>query len=172
MTSLSLRQKYKNCNDYETSLSSWTSIINYIPKDKIIYEPFWLNGKSKDYLISLGINRNNIIHLDKDFFEYHKQIEYDCIISNPPFETKKKILKVLKELDKPFLLLFPISCISKQYFQKLFKNDKIQLLIPHGRTQFNQYEKETLKLKKSNVYFDTCWIAYKMNYEKDIIFLN
>jgi len=172
MTSLSLRQEYKNCNDYETSINTWTSIINYIPTDKIIYEPFWLNGSSKKYLTDLGIKEENIIHQDIDFFENYNKLKYDCIISNPPFETKKKILKVLKELDKPFLLLLPISCISKQYFQKLFKNENIQLIIPHGRTQFNQYDKKTSKIKKSNVYFDTCWIAYKMNYEKDIIFLN
>jgi hypothetical protein len=172
MTSLSLKQEYKNCNDYETSIITWSSIITYIPKDKIIYEPFWLNGSSKKYLTDLGIKEENIIHLEKDFFEYYKKIDFDCIISNPPFEHKKSILKILKELDKPFLLLLPISCISKQYFQKLFKNDNIQLLIPHGRTQFNQYDNKTLQLKKSNVYFDTCWIAYKMNYDNDIIFLN
>ena len=171
MVSLALRQNYLNCSDYETQPETWKSIIKYIPTDKIIYEPFFLNGNSKKYLTELGIPEKNIIHKDIDFYENVNKLEYDIIISNPPFEDKKKILKILCDLDKPFMLLLPISTISKQFFQKLFKN-KVQMLIPYKRTNFDQYKKDTKEKIKSNVYFDTAWICYKMSLNKDLIFLD
>jgi hypothetical protein len=170
MCSLSIRQNYLNCNDYETTKTTWKEIIEYIPSDKLIYEPFYLNGKSKEYLIELGLKQENIIHVDKDFFDYHKQIKFDIIISNPPFDKKKIILQELKKIDKPFILLLPIAVITKSYFKKLYKNN-IQILIPKHRTQFNQFDNDKKNNIKSNVYFDCIFVCYKCNFTKDIIYL-
>ena len=171
MVSLALRQNYLNYSDYETQKGTWESIIDYIPKDKIIYEPFYLNGNSKKYLTELGVPEKNIIHKNIDFYQNVNKLDFDLIVSNPPFRDKKKILKLLYDLDKPFILLLPISTISKKYFQKLFKN-KVQMLIPYKRTNFDQYNKQTNEKIKSNVYFDTAFICYKMEFKSDLIFLD
>lgn len=171
MVSLALRQNYLNYSDYETQPATWKSIIDYIPTDKVIYEPFFLNGNSKKYLTDLGIKDENIIHKNIDFYENVNKLNFDIIVSNPPFEQKKRILQILYKLDKPFILLLPISTISKHYFQKLFKN-KVQMLIPFKRTNFTQYNKQTNEQIKSNVYFDTAWVCYKMEFKSDLIFLD
>jgi hypothetical protein len=95
----------------------WDELKPHIPKDKIIWEPFYLNGKSGEYLRELGFD---VIHEDEDFFENNKG---DIIISNPPFSIKKLILKRLKELDKPFILLLPIETLTTKYFKNIFIDD-------------------------------------------------
>ena len=170
MTSLSLKQNYKNCDDYETTKNTWTSIINFIPKQLIIYEPFYLNGKSKEYLVELGLLNENIIHINRDFYEYYKKIKFDIIVSNPPFKNKRNMLEVLHKINKPFILMLPVSVITKKYFHNIFQND-IQILIPHSRVQFNQYDNDKKNIIKSNVYFDCIWICWKMKFENDITFL-
>lgn len=52
-------------DDYMTPKSAWEAIHSYIPKDKMIWEPFYGDGKSGDYLKELGFH---VIHEPMDFF--------------------------------------------------------------------------------------------------------
>ena len=70
-------------DDYMTPNYVWDWIKEYLPNDKIIWEAFYGDGKSGDYLTQLGFN---VIHEQIDFFENDVG---DIIVSNPPF-TKKK----------------------------------------------------------------------------------
>ena len=146
-------------DDYMTPKYAWENIQQYIPKDKIIWEAFMGDGKSGEYLKELGFD---VIHNDNDFFESN---EGDIIISNPPFSLVKKIVPRLIELDKPFILLMPVSKIATQYF-KDFKN-KIQIMIPDKRINFIKNGNE----KTSNCNFDCFYYCYKMNLSTDIIWL-
>ena len=56
----------------------------------IIWEAFYGDGKSGDYLTYLGLN---VIHEDIDFFESD---EGDIIVSNSPFSKKKEVFTRLK----------------------------------------------------------------------------
>ena len=91
--------------------------------------------------------------------------EYDIIVSNPPYSMKKKIFQRLAVLDKPFILILPISTISKQ-FVKVLERDKVQMIIPSKRMQF-----ERAGVELSRCWFDTCFLCYKMNLERDITFI-
>lgn len=147
-------------DDWMTPLSAWNDIKNFIPKDKIIWEAFYGDGKSGIYLKSLGFK---VIHEPIDFFKNNKG---DVIISNPPFSKCKEILARLKILDKPFILILPSSKINTQYFRSLFKN-KIQIIIPKKRIQF---KKDSINFK-SHCNFDCFYYCYKMNLKKDINWL-
>ena len=50
---------------------------------------------------------------------------------------KKKIFQRLAVLDKPFILILPISTITKQ-FVKVLERDKVQMIIPSKRMQFEK----------------------------------
>ena len=52
-------------DDYMTPEIAWINIKNFIPADKIIWEPFYGDGKSGEYLEKLGFN---VIHDKSDFF--------------------------------------------------------------------------------------------------------
>ena len=155
---------FKNDDHYNTTSIMWESISHLIPKDKILFEGFMKdNWASKSVLILRELGFNVVGDPTVDFF---KDIpEYDILVSNPPYSMKKKIFERLSVLNKPFILILPISTITKQ-FTKCLERDKLQMIIPSKRMQF---EKEGVEL--SRCWFDTCYLCYKMNLERDITFL-
>ena len=156
-------------DDYMTPKYAWENIKQFIPNDKIIWEAFYGNGDSGNYLKELGFNT---IHEPIDFFENNVG---DIIISNPPFSQAPDILKRLKELQKPFILIMPSSKINTQYFRKLFAEDPdpIQIIIPRKRIQFTKtIDGVVPKDYKSCCNFDCFYYCWKMNLPRDIIWLN
>ena len=158
---LNTATKLKDNDNWNTPKWVWESLNPYIPKDIIVWEAFYGDGKSGEYLRELG---NEVIHEDIDFFENNKG---DWIISNPPFTLKKIILQRLKELDKPFLLLVPLDTIDRQYFQKIFKNDldKLTLYFLPRRIDFIQANGQYQPYRLSCIF-----IGYKTS-DKKFIYL-
>ncbi len=150
----------QNVNDnYYSKKEVWEKIQQYIPKDKVIYEPFYGDGKSGEYLKELGCN---VIHKPVDFFE--NNFVYDCIVSNPPFSIRQKVFTRLKELDKPFIIvMFPIV-LSCKWFLDLY--DDIQIIIPKSRVKFYGNGKTNYTPNGGVWYF--CW---KMDLPKDLIII-
>ncbi len=120
-------------DDYMTPKYVWENIKEFIPKDKVIWEAFYGDGKSGEYLHELGVD---VIHNDDDFFEHNNG---DIVVSNPPFSKTKEVLARLVALNKPFILILPSSKINTQYVRNLFKNqdDKLQIIIPKKRRKKN-----------------------------------
>ena len=56
-------------DDYMTPKYAWENIKDYIPKDKVIWEAFYGDGNSGDYLKELGFN---VIHEQVDFYDNEK----------------------------------------------------------------------------------------------------
>jgi hypothetical protein len=146
-------------DDYMTPKEVWETIKDYIPKNKVIWEAFYGDGKSGDYLRELGFQ---VIHEKIDFFKENKG---DIIVSNPPFSEKMRVLKRLKELDKPFILLLPASTLGTKTLQQLFGKD-IQVIIPKGRISFIKNGKQT-----NGVWFASFFYCYKCNLPRDLLFL-
>ncbi len=152
----------KDSDNYITNKIDWERIKEYIPTDKKIWSPFYCDGKQREYFAEMGFD---IIHDDKDFFSYTP--EYDIIIDNPPFSKIKDILKRLKELEKPFILLCPNHTFQYKFFQRPFKK-YLQLIIPDKRTKFKHLTNDK---KGSSLPFDCYFFCYKMNLPRDIIWL-
>ena len=158
------KQEFHNDDQYNTTPEIWEMISHLIPKDKILFEAFLKdNWSSKSAIILRDMGFNVVGNPTIDFFG--ELPEYDIIVSNPPYSMKKKIFQRLAVLDKPFILILPISTISKQ-FVKVLERDKVQMIIPSKRMQF---EKAGVEL--SRCWFDTCFLCYKMNLERDITFI-
>ena len=154
--------KDNDSDNYMTNKIEWERIIKYIPKNKKIWAPFYGDGKQKEYFKELGFD---IIHEDKDFFSYIP--EFDIIIDNPPFGKKKEILIRLKEIDKPFILICPSIMLVYKYFLELFK-DHLQVIIPQKRIYFKHINSTK---KNYSPPFGSSYFCYKMNLEKDLIFI-
>ena len=155
--------KDRDSDNYATDKAGWELIQEYIPKDKIIWSPFYCDGKQKEYFKEMGYD---IIHEDKDFFEYTP--EYDIVVDNPPFSKWKEVCKKLKELDKPFIIIaFPKVFLLKG-FTNLFKDD-LQIIIPNKRPTFSHLTNAKAGYTPP---FGTWYFCYKMNLDKDLIFID
>jgi len=153
----------KDCDsdNYTTDKNGWEVIKHFIPKDKVIWSPFYCDGKQKDYFKDMGLN---IIHEDQDFFQNNRG---DIIIDNPPFSKFKSICLRLKQIDKPFIILCPARTLQLKHFQNHFK-DHLQIIVPFSRPTFTHL---TNPKKGYTPPFGVMYFCYKMNLPKDLIFI-
>lgn len=153
-------------DDYMTPKSAWENISGFIPKDKVIWEAFYGDGNSGDYLRELGCRE--VIHEPIDFFENNKG---EIIVSNPPFSKKKEVVTRLKELEKPFIVIMPGNTINTSYMRNLYKDD-LQIIIPPKRIHFiKKIDGQVPEGWKNACYFDCLYYCYKMNLPRDIVWL-
>ena len=114
-------------DEYYTPKYVWENIKEYIPQNKIVWEPFKGNGQSAEYLRELGCE---VVCDDDDFFQ--SQAKGDLVVSNPPFSKSKEVLERLVEIDMPFIIVLPCSKITTQYVQRIFKDTftELKIIVP------------------------------------------
>ena len=152
-------------DDYMTPKYAWDNIKQYIPTDKVIWESFYGNGDSGNYLTEMGFK---VIHKEVDFFTNDLG---DIIVSNPPYSISKKVMARMLELDKPFILLMPSRKINTSYF-RAWRKKNIQIIIPRKRIHFVKLVDGKVPVNyKSCCNFDCFYYCYKMNLPNDIIWL-
>tara|TARA_R100000742_G_C4275220_1_gene95564 strand:+ start:1567 stop:2064 length:498 start_codon:yes stop_codon:yes gene_type:complete len=157
---------FQKHDDYMTPKYAWENIQQFIPRDKVIWEAFYGDGTSGNYLRELGFN---VIHEEVDFFENDLG---DIIVSNLPFSDAKNIMKRMLVLDKPFILIMPSSKINTSYFRE-WKDKNIQIIIPRKRIHFIKLVNGKIdENQKSSCNFDCFYYCYKMNLPKDIVWLD
>ena len=163
MANLKDCSKWNIHDDFYTRKQTWEQITPFIHKDKTIYEFCLLNSneQSKKYFQEFGYNviGNNKI----DFLEKNKEEETaDILISNIPFssEIKKKILKKLVELDKPFIIIMNSLNLFTKYFMEIFKNKDIFFIYPSTKIHYDKYVNDTIQ--KNNTSFYSVYVCYKV----------
>lgn len=152
-----MKKMYYSIDDnYNTPQEAWDYVFENIKyKNKKIWFPFYNDGTLLNKLNKYDFKK---IHMKKDFFTYEPK-EYDYIVDNPPYSIKEQVFERCKKLNKPFSLLVPIETIERQYFKRIFDNDKkLQILIPLKRYKF-----EGKANFKRCAPFKSVWICYKMN---------
>ena len=160
---------FQKHDDYMTPRYAWENIAHLIPKDKVVWEAFYGDGKSGEYLRELGFE---VIHEEIDFFTENRG---DLIVSNPPFSKSKEVLARLVELNKPFIVILPASKVTTQYVRSLFKDNesKLQLIIPRSRIHFDkQIDGKTPEGWKNSCYFDCFYYCWKMGLPRDLLWLD
>ena len=71
-------------------------------------------------------------------------------------------------------MICPSSCINTQYIRKLFSNseNKLQIIIPRKRIQFIKTDADGKIIDSKNACnFDCFYYCYKMDLDRDIIWL-
>lgn len=146
----------KSSDEVLTPYYAVKPILEFIPKDKIIWCPF--DKKWSVFVKLLQQNGNKVIysHIDegKDFFEYEPE-EYDMIISNPPFSCKDRILERCYNLNKPFMLLLPANAIQGKFRVNLFEKYGLELLIYDLRIDY--HTKGNMKQTTKGCHFGSCY---------------
>ena len=156
-----------NINDnYGSENQLYLRIDKFIPKNKIIYEPFYLDGKSGECLKNM--NCKKIIHQDIDFFTNVDKLDFDIIVSNIPFSKRRDIFNKLFEVDKPFIIACLPGVLSCKWFLEKYGNKNLQLIIPHTRSKcYNpDFNKNNYTPPHGMYYY-----CYKMGFESDLNFI-
>jgi len=114
-------------------------ILKYIKPKSTIWCPF--DTEDSEFVIAFKELGYDVIytHIDngEDFFEYEPSVDYDYIISNPPFSKKLKVLERLYKLNKPFAMLMNIECLNYQIVGEFFLDKDLQLLIVDKKVSFD-----------------------------------
>ena len=69
------------------------------------------------------------INTDGDFFKIDTgSLDFDCIVSNPPFSQKDEVLKHLYRIGAPFAVLLPQNSLQSSERTPLFKKYGLEYL--------------------------------------------
>lgn len=115
-------------------------LLKYIPINMKIWCPF--DDYSSNYVKIFKNNNYNVqyshINMGNEycFFKY-EPTDYDIIVSNPPFSKNDDVIKRLYELNKPFIMLFPIQTLQGVTRYDYLKNG-CQIIIFDKRIGFYQ----------------------------------
>lgn len=125
----------------------------------IIWEPAIGEGLLAQSLRAKGFK---VITGDNDFFEY-EPVEYDIIVTNPPFSRSEKWMKRCFELSKPWALLLKSEIVANQGVQKLFvKYSDCEMVYPESRINFKMPHKGWA----TGAQFNTHWYTFGLNIGK------
>ena len=152
-------------DEWYTPVEAVKPIIDFIPKDSIVWCPFDTN--ESNFVKELQKRGVAVIHShideNKDFFKF-EPVEYDYIVSNPPYSIRNDILKRLFELDKPFAMLMNTNGLFDSKIRwDMFINNQFTLFYLKGRVN---YMREYGKVEKSSPPFQSAYICSQMFRER------
>ena len=172
MANLKDSPNFQVYDDYYTPKSAWERIEPSIPKSGSIrwktrvWEACMLGAdlsQSPKYLTDLGCDV--IADTTMDCLEKQPE-DWDIIITNIPFDIKKKvpILKKFLEYDKPFIVIMNSMNTFTKYFHSIFKGKvkDLQIITPSGKIHFDKLEGGVLTPTK-NCSFYCVYVCYKVN---------
>ena len=112
-------------------------ILEYIPKDAIVWCPF--DTEESEFVKQIS-KQNPIVYshikYGQDFFTYEPD-SWDIIVSNPPFTNKRKFFERALSFNKPFALIMTNTWLNDSAPKQLFKDRDLQLLMFDKRMRFN-----------------------------------
>jgi hypothetical protein len=153
--------KYNVYDDYYTPAWVWEKIVPLIPKDKVIWEACMLNATtSKSMNIWRDFGYEVVGNTEWDILTCDIP-KCDMIITNIPFETeiKKKILRRLMAIDKPFIIIMNSMNTFANYFHEIMDLENTQIITPKQKLHFCKDG----EAEKRNTSFYSVFVAYKMN---------
>jgi hypothetical protein len=131
-------------------------ILEYIPPNATVWCPF---DKENSEFVKQISRKNKVVrsHIDagQDFFSY-EPVDWDIIISNPPFTNKRKFFERALSFGKPFALVMTNTWLNDSAPKQLFKQRDLQLLMFDKRMRFESPDgRENNKITFSSSYY--CW---------------
>ena len=131
-------------------------ILEYIPKDAVVWCPF--DTKESEFVKQIS-QQNSVVHshisLGQDFFDY-EPFHWDVIVSNPPFTNKRKFFERALSFNKPFALIMTNTWLNDSAPKQLFKDKDLQLLMFDKRMKFHSPDgRPNDKITFSSSYY--CW---------------
>ncbi len=122
-------------DEYITPSGAWDLVLPFVPAGSCVWDPFYCDGSSGAYFSAKGFRCHHAPN--EDFFAHTPPADCEVIVTNPPFTLKRQVLERLRALDRPFVLLLPISALGTAYFRENFGNNHdVSIIFPPRRIQF------------------------------------
>lgn len=149
-------------DDWETPAEAFTELAARLdmPRDAVVWDPFYCQGRARQYLQAAFPGRRILHEANEDFFVTNHE-EATHIVTNPPYSTSRKVLEALFARGRPFAAFVRSDTMFTQYMQALIREhtDDTVILVPSRRTAF--IDPDTGALVKG-VRFFSLWITYRM----------
>lgn len=133
-------QQIKHGDEYYSPQNVVDMIVPYVMRGG--YQTIWCPFDTKDSNFvktfeALGLNVNyGHISTGQDFFNYDVPLG-DIVVSNPPFSKRDMIFERLYQMNVPFALVMNFNGLfDSKKRANLFRQHRIELLIPYGRMKF------------------------------------
>lgn len=152
-------------NEVYTPEEAILPLIPYLKNFKLIWDCAYGGGRLAEHFNKYGFNV--IGNTNYNFLQNNSEKIgiFDVIITNPPYSEKDKFLKKAFEIGKPFAFLLPLTTLEGIKRGKMFKDNKIQIIIPNRRINFE------IPSGKKSAWFATAWFCYKLNLPEDLMFV-
>lgn len=159
-------------DDFQTPKEAIIPLLPYLKKEWIVWEPACGKGNLLKAFSEYGYTAFGTDILEgNDFLTSNIArppmcIEWDCIITNPPFSLKQEFLERCYKLGKPFALLLPLTTFEGKRRQELFKKYGLEVILFDKRINF-----ETPSGHGGGSWFATAWFTNGLNIGKQLSFV-
>ena len=143
-------------DEYYTPPYAVLPLLEYLPKDKIIWECTDTSGSISSFLKDNGYE---VVSTEDNFLLYNRP-KGDIIVTNPPYSIKTEFLEHAYELGIPFAFLLPITALEGFKRQEMYRRYGISLILFNKRIQFRP--------DQSGAWFATAWFIHGLNLPQDI----
>lgn len=140
-------------------------LLPYLKKEWTILECAYGQGHLAEIISKHGYK---VIGSKEYNFLTDARPECDCIVTNPPYATKTKFLRRCFQSNKPFALLLPLTALEGKERNEMYRQHKIQLIVPNARINFIMPGDPT---KKSQAWFQTAWFTSGLNLPEQLNFV-
>lgn len=153
-------------DNFQTPPEAIKPLLPYLKKDWLIWECACGKGYLVDAFKKQGYScYGSDIQDETDFLKQEPIVDYDVIITNPPYSIKQRFLERCYGLKKPFALLLPLTTLETAKRQRLFKDYGVELILFDKRINF-----ETPNKKNGGSWFATMWVTNGLNIGKQLTF--
>ena len=146
-------------------------LFPYLNKDWFIWECACGSHTLWKALLMAGLKTDGTdIKHGEDFFNpllSNYVLDWNCIVTNPPYSIKYEWLKKCYELGRPFALLMPVEMLGTKRGQDLFDEYGIQVIFVQPRIDFYMPNKG---YEGGGAQFPTAWFTWKLNLPKQMNF--
>jgi len=148
------RMSAHGSDDLATPLYAAKTISPYLRG--VLWEPMPGEGVLVGHLRSLG---HTVIPGVEDFFIATPPTGAECVVSNPPFSKKAKVLARCRELGLPWAMLLPVSALGSHACQKSLDGAEIVAL-----------KKRVNYTNGSGCWFSSAWFTWGLGLPTQLVF--
>lgn len=157
-------------HDFQTPPEAILPLLQFIDPNWVVWECASGNGNLVKAFEERGYQcKGTDIKSDLlfDFRYYIPDFEYNCIITNPPYNLKQDFLIRAYEIGKPFAFLLPLTTFDTGKRQELFNKYGVEVIFFDKRIHFETPN----KVENSKSWFSTAWFTWGLNIGKELTFV-